>query len=137
MTAHVHRDHLFQSQMASNGLVPTNMQERLMKEAVMHEQRGAGHHKLQNQIYSHKMLNDHMASSATYTTNNSGAFASQMKSHQTAASKKAFRSDNTSIGPTSKFKSSVKTSGMGTGHANIKHVYGYGGGVLSSSNQNV
>ena len=50
MTAHVHRDHLFQSQMASNGLVPTNMQERLMKEAVMHEQRGAGHHKLQNQI---------------------------------------------------------------------------------------
>ena len=47
LTAHMHRDHLFTSNMAQNGLVPTNMQERLMKEAVMHEQRGGGH-KLQN-----------------------------------------------------------------------------------------
>ena len=111
-----------------------------MKEAVLNEHRGS--HKQQaigfNNLYTHKMMSDHnvTAASVTYTTSG-GGMSSQMKSHQSQMSKKQARADNTSIGPTSKFKSSTKVSNLATHGASIKHAYGYGGGVLSSSNQNV
>ena len=84
------------------------------------------------------MLNDNVtATSVSYTTNSGSALTSQMKSHQSQMTKKGARTDNSSIGPTSKFKSSTKMSNLTTHGANIKHAYGYGGGVLASSNQNV
>lgn len=123
--------------MAMHGSVPTHLQERQMKEAVMMDARPnkqSGHH-----IQTQKMMSDNvLAASMTYTSaGTSGAFQSQMKSHQSNVSKKASRMDNNSIGPTSKFKSSAKVSHLTSQAVNIKHVYGYGGGVLSNSNQSV
>ena len=92
-----------------------------------------------NNLYNHKVLSgDVLATSAgTYTTQ-SGNFMSQMKSIQSVGSKKAARHENTSVGPSSKFKKSNQVSTLSTHQAvNIKTVYGYGGGVLSNSNQNV
>lgn len=80
----------------------------MMKEAALNEPRGnqkqsSGY----NNLYTHKMLSDNTltASSVTYTTNSGGALTTQMKSQM---SKKGARTDNASIGPTSKFKSSAK-----------------------------
>lgn len=111
-----------------------------MKEAALNEHRGSQKQASGfNNLYTHKMLSDNTltASSVTYTTNSGSALNSQLKSQMT---KKAARADNSSIGPTSKFKSSTKVNSVGSHGNNIKHVYGFGGGgggVLSSSNQNV
>lgn len=82
------------------------------------------------------MLSDHTltSSAATYTSTTGGAVTTQIKSQM---SKKAARADNTSVGPTSKFKSSAKASNLSSHGNNIKAVYGIGGGILASSNQNV
>lgn len=77
---------------------------------------------------------DVMALPNNYTTTSTGAFTtSQMKSHQIALGKKGVRND-TSIGPSGKFKHSAKTSNLTSQAVNIKHAYGYGGGVLTNSN---
>lgn len=101
------RDQLLLNNMVLSGNLPSHLQERVMKEAVgmsdptrstyKGSSGGAGH------IYNHKMLNNDnvLASSVGYTSNNSAAMTSQMKS------KKASRHENTSVGPTSKFKPSA------------------------------
>lgn len=58
------RDPIFTSHMAMHGTVPTHLQERQMKEAVMTDARSGG------QKQSQKLMSDNvLAASMTYTSN--------------------------------------------------------------------
>jgi delta-aminolevulinic acid dehydratase/porphobilinogen synthase len=94
--------------MAMNASVPSHIQERAMKEVAMVDARSS--HK--QSVNTHKILSDNvLASSANYTTQ-TGPFTSQMKSNTSQQSKKAYRMENTSQGPTGKFKSSAKVTNL-------------------------